>query len=566
MPDLQVEPPIGPIPPVEKFVITGTKAEIKALIDQSFEAERIIKEEGKVEPERIEFKNLIMQNPNYFGSISESQDQNVILNAVYSLPPKTVEAMLPKLAIDPGWLVPVKPMFYNTTYEELKCVGLYPENDLLEAVIEIKLPYGFNGELCTLGSTQYVAFYIDYHDGAGYQHAATSTVAAHDIPAVNDNHLYYAVSASIPDIASKLKTCTIENIVKVKAILSWNQDPTPFGPMHIPPWGNALERNIQIRPKDGQSVKCDISIVNEVHTDDISKAGSSAGLAIKINAVGTAVPFVFDRPFGGVVACWGNVNLPDAAYYRFRYSDDGGATWNNVKDDRIARHPSPFITTIPRSPDSDGWFSISEYNTDVANYALTALVHWKSAGKNGAYLLRLEVAKPDKTLICDDEVAIKLDNEGIAFFSFGGTPALLPTSGVAVKDVSGHYKKCEEFKGDDLIKIWGNFRDDYFRNFNLTVFGGNIAATGVEIGSGRYDSGIPGINDTGIIGAHDGGPGLEIATLNLCSIPQAPVKVKCAYGIRLAVWDRAILGYVSGYEYNTTRHGNAAYVTFNWSP
>ena len=559
-------PPIDPFPPVGQFMVSGGKVEIKELIGKTIEAEKKIKEEGKVEEERFEFNTLIMQNPNYFGSINKSPDKDEILNAVYKLPQKTVASLLPKLTMNPDWLVPVKPMLYNTTYEELRCVGLHPEDDLLEAVIEVKLPYGFNGDLCTLGSTQYVAFYVDYHDSAGYQHIATSTVASHDIPDVNDTHLFYAVKANIPNIAPKLKTCTIENIVKVKAILSWNQDPTPFGHMYTPAWGNVLERNIQIRPKNGESVRCDIEIVNEVHTDDISQSGGNEGLAIKIDASANAVPGIFDRPFGGKIGCWGNVNIPDAVYYRYRYSDDNGVSWNNIKDDRIARHSSPWISTIVRSTDSDGWFSVSDYNTDVANYSLTALVHWNSGGKNGDYLLRLEVAKADKTLLCEDEVSILLDNQGIELLEFGGTPAPLPAEGVVVKDSADNYKKCETFVADEEIKIFANFRDDYFRNLTLTVFGGNIAVSGVGIGSGRYDSGIPGIDDTGIIGAHDGGPGLEIETLNLCNIAQTPGKVKCAYGIKLTAWDRAIVGYLRGYEFDTYHHGRHAYVTFDWDP
>ena len=561
LPEEEVIPPIGPFPPLGQFMISGNKAEIKSLIDKTIEAEKKIKEEGKVEEERFEFNNLIMQYPNYFGSISESQDKDEILNAVYSLPPKTVEALLPKLTIDPDWLVPVKLMLYNTTYEELVCVGLHPEDDLLEAVIEVKLPNGFNGGLCTLGSTQYVAFYIDYHDSTGYQHVATTTVGAHDIPDVNDKHLFYAVKANIPNIASKLKACEIENIVKVKAILSWDQDPTPFGHMYTPAYGNVLERNIQIRPKDGASVKCDIESVNEVHTDDISQSGGNEGLAVKI-----AVPGVFDRPFGGKIGCWGNVNIPDAAYYRFRYSNDNGASWKDITDDRIARDPSPWILTKIRKHYGDGWFSVSEYKTDVINYSLTALVHWNSSGKDGDYLLRLEVAKADKTLLCEDEISIRLDNKGIELFEFGGTPAPLPAEGVVVKDSSGNYKKCETFVADEDIQIFGNFRDDYFRGFSLIVFGGNIKVSGEPIGSGRYDSGITGIVDTGISGAHDGGAGLKIGTLNLCNIDQSPGKVKCAYGIRLGVSDRAIVGYVRGYEFDTTHHGRHAYVTFDWDP
>lgn len=563
--EAKVKPPIDPFPPVVKFMITGDKEEIKELIDKSIEAEKRMKEEGKVEEERFEFDKLIIKNPNYFGSISKSKDKDKILKAVYNLPPDTIESLLPKLAIDPDWLMPVKPILYNTTYEELRCVGLHPEDDLLEAVIEVKLPYGFNGNLCTLGSKEYVAFYIDWGEGTGFQHVATSTVGIHDITDVNGKHLFYAVKANI---ASKLKACTIENIVKVKAILSWNQDPTPFGHMYTPAWGNVLERDIQIKPKDGASIKCDIEIVNEVHTDDISQSGSNEGLAIKIDSSNNAVPGIYDRPFGGTIGCWGKINVPGAIYYRFRYSDDNGASWKNITNKRIARNPLPWVATIERYPDIDGWFSISEYNTDVANYSLTALVHWNSGGKNGGYILRLELADSSKNSLPGQtsDVSIRLDNIGIELFEFGGTPAPLPAEGVVVKDSSGNYKKCDTFVGSDVIKIFGNFRDDYFRNFSLIVFGGNIAVSGVGIGSGRYDSGIPGINNQGIIGAVDGGLGLEIGTLNLCTISQSPGQVKCAYGIRLAVWDRAIVGYVRGYEFDTTRHGRHAFVTFDWDP
>jgi len=565
LPEAKAKLPIGLVPYVGKFMITGDKEEIKELIDKSIEAEKKIKEEGKVEEERFEFDKLTIKNPNYFGSISKSKDKDKILKAVYNLPSNTIKYLLPELAINPEWLVPVKPILYNTKYEELRCVGLHPEDDLLEAVIEIKVPYGYNGNLCTLGSKEYVAFYIDWGDGLGFQHVATSTVGVHDISAINSKHLFYAVKANI---ASKLKECTVENIVKVKAILSWNQDPAPFGPTYNPVWGNVLERYIQIRPKDGASVKCEIEIVNEVHTDDISQIGSNKGLAIKIDSSNNAVTGIYDRPFGGTIGCWGKINVPGANYYRFRYSDDNGVSWKNITNKRIARNPLPWIATIERYPDIEGWFSVSEYNIDVANYSLSALVHWNSTGKNEDYILRLELADLSKNLLPGQsaEVSIQLDNKGIELFEFGGTPTPLPAEGVVVKDSNGNYKKCDTFNGDDDIKIFGNFKDDYFRNFSLTVFGGNIAVSGVGIGSGRYDSGIPGISYQGIIGAVDGGLGLEIGTLNLCTIPQSPGQVKCAYGIKLTVWDRAIVGYVRGYEFDTTRHGKHAYVTFDWDP
>jgi hypothetical protein len=565
LPKAELLPPIEPIPPVEKYVIMGGKEEIKVLIDRSIAAEKRIIEKGEIEEERFEFKKLIMKNPNYFGSITESKDPNEIMKAIDKLPPKTLEDLFAEYIFDPDKLIPIKPLLLKTKYEELKCVGLYPEGDLLEAVLEVKLPYGFNGDLCTLGSKEYVAFYIDWGTGV-YEHIATTTVGVHDIPDVNDKHLFYAVKAKISDIEAKLKDCTIENIVKVKAILSWNVDPTPFGHTYKPTWGNVLKRNIQIRPVNGESVKCEIEIVNKVHVDEISSGVGDRGLAIKIDASSNTVPGIFDRPLGGIIACWGNINVSKAEFYRFMYkSDVPGADWKPVTDKRKARNIFGF--TITRTPDSKGWFSKGQYDNDVKKYSLTALVHWRSYGKNGGYQLRLELADAGKNPLPDiSEVPILLDNTELELLTFGGTPAPLPAKGVVVKDNLGNYRKCGTFKGSEEIKIFGNFRDDYFKSFRLKVFGGNINASGVGIGTGRYDSGLPSVGLEGIIGAVDNGPGKEIGTLDLCTIPQIPDKVKCSYGIELAIWDRAIVGYVSGYQFKTRSHGIDTFVTFEWEP
>jgi hypothetical protein len=73
-------------------------------------------------------------------------------------------------------------------------VGLYPEDNLLEAVIEVKLPYGYKGSLCIAGSKEYVAFYIDYNDGAGFVSVGAAVeVNVHDLSFVDGGHLFYAV-------------------------------------------------------------------------------------------------------------------------------------------------------------------------------------------------------------------------------------------------------------------------------------------------------------------------------------------------------------------------------------
>jgi hypothetical protein len=55
-------------------------------------------------------------------------------------------------------------MLGNVKFEQLGYVGYNPVLDMLEAV-QIKLPCGYGGDLCSPGSTEYVRFYMDYSSG-----------------------------------------------------------------------------------------------------------------------------------------------------------------------------------------------------------------------------------------------------------------------------------------------------------------------------------------------------------------------------------------------------------------
>ena len=392
----------------------------------------------------------------------------------------------------------------------------------------------------------------------------------HDIPDVDGKHLHYAVRQKIAN--PKLEACVVENIVRVKAILSWETAPT--GPFYNPTWGNSLEREIQIRPFDGAYSRCDIDVVNEVHADDIQQAGADAGYGIQILG-GSSVPGIWDRPFGNVVAVWGKVKIPGAFYYRFLYTTDDPtdptASWQPVTDRRRYRRIIPFGGTGNRLPDADGWFRIDDYETDLGNYPLQALVHWRTGDKTGLYHLRLELGNLFKAPMPDPkDITLFLDNQAPELLAFGGAdPPPIPTIGVAVKNSAGDWKRCEEFEGQETIHVWGNFKDPHFRGFRLWVFGGNIHPSGYEFASGLYDPGVPLVlGPTGIIGAAANGAGREIASLDLCTVPvlSGTEHIKCAYGMRLHVSDRAVVGHLRGYEFDTSAHGRNAYVTFDWDP
>lgn len=154
--ELVTKVPLPPFPQVEQLNMTGDKYQLKALLDASIAAQKQIKADGNVEPERMEFDQLVAKKPNYFGAISEATDPQKIKQAVQQLPQLASASLLPQFEIDPDWLIPVQPIKYNTSYEQMTCVGLDTDRDLLEAVI--------------------------------------------------------------PNITGKLKSCNIENIVRVKAV------------------------------------------------------------------------------------------------------------------------------------------------------------------------------------------------------------------------------------------------------------------------------------------------------------------------------------------------------------
>ena len=94
------------------------------------------------------------------------------------------------------------------------CVGLNPPYDRLEAVVQIKADSGYDGDICSPGSREYVRFYVDLFDNGVWHDVGVSSVRVYDIP--GEKPICYAVRR---DFNSFRKFCLFENIVKVRAIL-----------------------------------------------------------------------------------------------------------------------------------------------------------------------------------------------------------------------------------------------------------------------------------------------------------------------------------------------------------
>jgi hypothetical protein len=167
--------------------------------------------------ERAAFKPLLLANPNYFGNLVESP------------------------------FTPVLPVSGNTFYEELACVGYHPQQERLEGVIYIYQPTGYGTDICGPGTPEYVRFYLSFDNGATWHDQGMTSFQTYNIPEGTEGskRLEYAVSLAI-DPARKL--CVFDSLIRVRAILSWNNPPPANQPNWNPVWGNVREATIQVEP------------------------------------------------------------------------------------------------------------------------------------------------------------------------------------------------------------------------------------------------------------------------------------------------------------------------------
>ena len=122
--------------------------------------------------------------------------------------------------------------------------------DRIEATLQVKLPFGYGGGLCTAGTFEYVRFYIDY--GSGWVDAGMAAVNVHDIPVGQDcereptHPLNY--TCGVDHIPSR-DWCGRPVLPLVRAILSWELPPPPGQPDWQPVYGNVHECRVQIAPR-----------------------------------------------------------------------------------------------------------------------------------------------------------------------------------------------------------------------------------------------------------------------------------------------------------------------------
>ena len=114
------------------------------------------------------FRALLTGNPNYFGNVANSS------------------------------LQPIVPKQGDTTFEEIGCVGFHPQAHRLDAVVFVKQPFGYSGDICSNGSQECVRFYLSFDNGTTWIDQGASSFTVYDVPQNAELHrLEYATGRSL---------------------------------------------------------------------------------------------------------------------------------------------------------------------------------------------------------------------------------------------------------------------------------------------------------------------------------------------------------------------------------
>lgn len=312
----------------------------------------------------------------------------------------------------------------NTSFEELECIGLNPNQTALVGVIRVKLPSGYAGGPCTAGSREYVTFWGDFDNNGSYETClGTTSVNVHDITPLPQGGLEYSVFLPV-DLDKYRRPCQEGAVVvPIRAILSWQVAPPCANPNFVPVWGNREHTLIHIKsgiPPVGHPGL--IETVGSMHVDSINSAGYANGPSILLG-----FPAI-DAPFGGEVVITGRLsNPPDtsAGEAPLRYKivvSDGGVpemvtNTFEIGLSQVLDGVPGFLPNADQIADADGFYTYREDLTPGDGNPQIFVVgnvlgRWQTAGKTGTWTIRIVVRDADGNEYPSNIVTVRLDNEG----------------------------------------------------------------------------------------------------------------------------------------------------------
>ncbi len=274
---------------------------------------------------------------------------------------------LAELLDEYGKFFPVDTSKANVSYEELECVGLDYNTESLVATLKIKKNFGYSGDLCDDGSNEYVSFWIDWKDKCQWNYLDTVKLNVHDIEMKGD-HLCYSVSLPL-DAMFYRKICSKPNVVRVRAVLSWNTPPSTTDPNKLEYYGNRVDSHVQIKPGISINPGDVIPLFNIIGGIDVAHVNDMSGLTkpgsfFAFN--GNSVPA--GAPFGGKIV----INGPSFPGYRYRIKvtnlNTGTVSYLNNSFTVVGHLLSaPWVQYTTQQVDSAGYYPFLAHDENTLN-------------------------------------------------------------------------------------------------------------------------------------------------------------------------------------------------------
>jgi hypothetical protein len=288
----------------------------------------------------------------------------------------------------------------NVTFEELTCVGLNTARDTLGAVVHVKKSTGYSGNLCHKGSMEHVAFWADWNNNGTFdEYLGRQSFETHDIANIPAGGLFYNVALPI-DVSKRLRSCRNPNIIRVRAVLSWEALPSTTDPNALNTWGNSLDALVQLRPGRESGVHTIISLVGNVDRlliHPVHHLYNYNAVAPTMNnnrpwGGSTNICGIIDRNgFNGVIKYRLSVKpfgAPDSAYTPVSASESFGR-WNSG----LPIIPGVNPTWVTQTADASGWY-VYDVNPATGIYDIwdNGLLSTLNAGAlaDGPYTIRFE--------------------------------------------------------------------------------------------------------------------------------------------------------------------------------
>ncbi|NOX75975.1 MAG: hypothetical protein GXP17_05045 [Gammaproteobacteria bacterium] len=340
---------------------------------------------------------------------------------------------------------------FNTTYEELHCVGLDRDYERLHGVIEVKRNSGYSGELCGTGSREYIVFYIDF--GTGWEYQGTTYVDVHDIDNIPQDGLWYQASLPVKMDEHKKKWCETGQ-ARIRGILSWAAPPPPNQPEFVPHWGDRADCYIEVKPFPKEVIPGVFTPVLEsignIAVQKIDGAGYASGAAI--GGIFTAE----DSPFGSRILLSGNTFFgpPGPLEYRIMIqgpSDVSPRAFTNPFDVDVTTFPNPLPISQPQNAVGD-WFSYLATNPLVS--VAGGLLGRLTGLENGLHTVYLDFRQPSGPVLATTPTrAFMVDN-------------IAPKADVEITSGTGN---CGKFTVGDLIQGTFSMTEIHSRSLTLSV-------------------------------------------------------------------------------------------------